>query len=201
MNKAFLFPLLLLLLFSCGEKKVVKPLSELQTTFRIDPNIKHDTVFRLLNTLPEVYSFLEKVEPNAKKSSNVHFYYGKDAVAKGDYLSSYINARAYKLNKDSLVVSISVADGYSGYGLTILLEKDHFSTAYYTFTDALSSEDKEPENITLAQDLVLNQSDYALNDSIYGYINFQSQYIDQRSDTTIVNAKGHFRAKVQEMER
>lgn len=201
MNKALLFPLLLLLLFSCGKKKTEKPLAKLQTAFRIDPNIKHDTVFKFLNTLPETYGFSDKVVPNAKKTSNIYFY-------QGERLSSYVNkngvfnnATAYIKDNDSLYIKIGTSDGYTGYGLFLKIKNNRANTTYYTSTDMLFLNAKEPENITLAQDLVLNQSDYELNDSIYGYIDFQSQYIDQRSDTTIVNAKGHFRAKVQEMER
>src|SRR5690606_26341816 len=143
---------------------------------------------------------LDKVIHNAKKSSNVHFNYGKDVEATEHYFSVQNKVDAFKKGNDSLYIQIGTADGYSGNGISLIIKNHFFRSNYYRFTDVSSYDDKKPKNIILSQDLILDQLNYKLNDSIYGYISFKSQYIDERSDTIIVVAKGHFRAKVREGE-
>lgn len=197
-NKFLLIAIITLCILSCSKGKTIMNREDLaiDKTFKIDPTIKKDTAFKFLNTLPETYNFLDEVMPNAKKSSNVHFNYGKDVEATEHYYSVRNKADAFKKGNDSLIISIGTADGYSGSGINLMIKKDSYSSRYYKFSDMLSYDDKKPQHKTLYQNLILDKAKYNLNDSIYGFINFKSQYIDERSDTIIVAAKGHFRAKV-----
>lgn len=201
-NKFLLIALITLFVFSCNKNKTMNSQEDLviDKTFKVNLNIKKDTAFKFLNTLPETYNFLDKVIPNAKKSSNVHFNYGKDVEATEHYFSVLNKVDAFKKGNDSLYIQIGTADGYSGYGLNLVISGNSYTSRYYKFSDMLAYDDKEPQHKTLYQNLVLDKAKYNLNDSIYGFVSFQSQYIDERSDTIIVAAKGHFRAKVRKAE-
>jgi len=197
-KKNSLIAIIALFILSCTkEKKIIESESlAIDRTFKIDPNIKKDTAFKFLNLLPETYSYLDDVIIDAKKSSNVHFNYDKDAVSTEHYYSVYNNVKVFKVNNDSLIISIGTADGYTGYGLNLVLQNNSYSSKYYRFLDMLSYDDKEPQHKTLYQNLILNKSKYHLNDSLYGFISFKSRYINERGDTLYVSAKGHFRGKV-----
>ena len=197
-KKNSLIAIIALFILSCvKEKKIIDPENlAIDRIFKIDSNIKKDTAFKFLNLLPETYSYLDDVIIDAKKSSNVHFNYGKDVVSTEHYYSVYNNVKAAMLNNDSLVISIGTSDGYTGYGLNLVIQNNSYSSKYYRFSDMLRYDDKEPQDKTLYQNLILDKSQYNLNDSIYGFISFKSRYIDERGDTLYVSAKGHFRSKV-----
>lgn len=187
---------------SCNKHKTLnsEEYIEINKVFKVNANIKNDTAFIFLNSLPESYNYLDDLIPNARKKSNVHFNYGKDTEAMEHYFSVNNNVDVYKLPNDSLVVSIGTANGYTGYGISIIIHKNSFLTKYYKFTDMISSDDAKPKQTILYQDLLLDKPNYELNDSLYGFINFRSLYIDEREDTLYVNAKGHFRGIVKEVE-
>lgn len=201
-NKLLLITIITFFVLSCSKEKRLADQENVAIckNFKIDPTIKRDTAFKFLNTLPETYNFLDEVIPNAKKSSNVHFNYGKDVEATEHYYSVRNKADAFKKGNDSLIISIGTANGYYGSGINLIIINDSYTSRYYKFSDMLSYDDKEPQHKTLYQNLILDKAKYNLNDSIYGFINFKSQYIDERSDTIIVAVKGHFRAKVREGE-
>ena len=201
-NKLLLIAIITLFILSCNkDKTIINPEDlEIDKKIKVNPNIKEDTAFKFLNTLPETYNFLDEVIPNARKTSNVHFNYGKDVEPAEHYYSVNNKTDALKKGNDSLIISIGTADGYSGNGVNLIIKDNVFRSIYYRFIDVSSYDDKKPKNIILSQDLILDKLNYRVDDSIYGHISFKSQYINERSDTIIVVAKGHFRAKVREGE-
>ena len=188
---------------SCNKHKTsnIDEYIEINKVFKVNAHTKNDTSFIFLNSLPETYNYLDNFIPNARKTSNVHFNYGKDTKAIEHYHSVNNNVNVYKLPNDSLVISIGTGDGYTGYGVTIKIHKNIFLTNYYKFDDMISYDDIRPKQTILYQDLILDKPNYELNDSLYGFINFRSLYIGKREDTLYVNAIGHFRGKVKEIER
>lgn len=202
MKKVVFALVILFLLLSCKkEKQDLETVQQLKTTLSINPDVKKDTAFKFLNTFPETYAYSDHIIIGARKSSNVDFYYDKKMISIRDsYNGVYNNVLADLKNNDSLYIRIGTSDGYTGYHLFLKIRGNYYSSEYYAFTDVGFYDDIEPKNIVLSQSLVLDKSKYKLNDSIYGFINFKSQYIDKRNDTIIVTAKGHFRAKVRESE-
>lgn len=199
-NKLLLIAIITFFILSCNKKKTIQEDLTIYEKFKVNPNIQEDTAFKFLNTLPETYNFLDEAIPNAKKTSNVHFNYGKYVEAAEHYYSVNNKTNALKKRNDSLIISIGTADGYSGNGINLIIKNDSYTSRYYKFSDILSYDDKEPQHKTLYQNLILDKDKYNLNDSIYGFISFKSRYIDERNDTLYVSAKGHFRGIVREGE-
>jgi len=188
--KRLLLILFLYLAFTCCH---IKRRNEHWDKAEINPKIKTDSGYLLLDKQKEVFSFGETTDTLLKRSSGVAYF--SDELPYNNAFAHLNNCRAHFINADTLVIVIGVGNGFSGEGFVIRVKDGRFYTRPYHYTDAVMHGTK-PVYTNVYQKLVLDKSGYITGDSLYGMINFKSIETDGYFNKVEHIGKGIFRVRL-----
>lgn len=165
-------------------------------TVETDTAIYQNPVYRELDKQPENFSAYENSDSLLKRTSDVA-YLNEHELELQDYrFAKYNNCRAYFLKPDTLSINIGWGDLFGGRGFMIYLKDKKFYAKPYVATDVFDIRDIGPAYKVVYQKLILNRTNFAVGDSVYGYIDFKSVETDAASNTLAHYGKGYFRTKV-----
>ncbi|MDR6516727.1 hypothetical protein [Chryseobacterium camelliae] len=162
----------------------------------IDPDIKNEKIFKIMDFQKELINGTEKYDSVArKKSSSVLFYAGKKPTTKDElFIAGFNNCRAISL-KGKINISIGYNSGYSGGGYKIDYLYGRYEIQPYSFTDVVPDNRKESDYKILRQNLTLDKRYYRVGDSLYGKIDFAMQF-NNAGEKPTVYGNGYFRTRV-----
>ncbi|MCD2423194.1 hypothetical protein LQ567_10520 [Niabella pedocola] len=170
--------------------------------FEVDSLLSGNSVYKKLDSMPEIHSSFKNDEDTAaKRSSAVDYYTTTRNVFEGHEHYSSSNARdlydcrAYFQN-DTLRISIGSHLGLGNSGLNIWIIRGCFVMMPYSSFCVTTNHSFEPLNVPLWQRLVLDKKIYSIGDSMYGYLSSGSVYYDVMGNPSGQKAKGFFKAVV-----
>jgi len=131
-----------------------------------------------------------------KRSSDVSYFIGEKIDLKDNKFANFNNCRAYFFHSDTLSIDIGIGNGFGGHGFVLYYKDNKFITKPYHFTDVVMQGEVDPTYRIVYQKLSLDKSNYNVDDSLYGRIEFKS--IETGNDNKNIEhfAIGNFRAKV-----
>jgi len=84
----------------------------------IDAKLSENMIYLQLDRQPEIFSFGEKQDSLAKRTSDAAYLKGEKINLADSSSSKYNNCRA-SLVRDTLLISIGIADGFAGWGFAL----------------------------------------------------------------------------------
>jgi len=188
--KMFLYFCMLIMMLSCQKDKDV-----------------HWTAFRIDNTISKRPGILQMDEEELPSLSNqisvrrtCHLleYTGKtvdDGGTNCEYSYSQYNCKAQLHNSELITINIGLNSYFGGSGYNVEYWNNAFHSEPYSYSDIPLETEQESVLKIIHQELVLNKSQYAVGDSLFGKINFQ--IIETKgSEKMQYCLKGYFRTIV-----
>lgn len=183
MKFRFLLLTFSLFLLSCSK-------NEKWQTFSVDENIKHHKIFREMESENEIKMMIDSEPPLTKKTTKLIY----------DESSEYICNPMLWRKSDTLNINIVYYSGFTSTGFNIAVYKNKFEVFPFSKDDVINDNDKPSAFKNPKQKLVLNQSKYKLNDSIYGYLEFEKTEHDGFGNRISHKGKGYFRGKIAQVQ-
>ncbi|QIY91707.1 hypothetical protein [Chryseobacterium gallinarum] len=185
--RLFLFFIILLLTtLSCRKEPYFDKLT-------VDKNLSSNDTIKLLSKYPELKLFSSEV---VESQSRTAFIIQNASFFDANHSRRNIPFDNYKCKvfykNDTLEIWLNNNNGYFGNGVLVQAFGEHFRIKDIN-PKALNNEVKFIKTNVLHQKLVLNQSHFKKNDSIYGFINYQCQ-IDSLVHKDF---KGYFKTTIQ----
>ncbi len=183
------FFIILILLFnvSCYSNRISKEWKDVE----INPTIRLEPTFKLLDSQLEVFDFNEIVDSSVAKSSGVEYVIEDLNFDISRTFTAKCNAF---FDNDLLKIQTISSNGYGGEGFIIYYKKGKFLIKEAGYTDELSL--KEPRQEILYQNLILEKKHYSENDSLYGYVDFKIEKTDLDNFKSLHIGKGYFRTVI-----
>ena len=162
----------------------------------IDADLSKNSVYKQLDEEKEIFSLYEKQDSLAKRTSGVSYFSGRSIDLDDTRYTKYNNCRAYYFKTDTLLINIGFGTGFGGSGFIIHYKDKKYYTQAYNFTDVIIKGEVKPTHKIVYQKLILDKTDYAVGDSLFGKIEFKSIETDNEGEGTEHFGKGNFRTKV-----
>lgn len=175
-----------------GNRKILKP-----EKITVDKNLSKNDTFRILSKYPELKLFnSEKVESATRTAYLVqedgyyenHFY----PPRKQYRFFQFSNYKCLaELKADTVYIWLNNYNGYFGNGVLVKVFNDQFLIQDID-PKTLKGEIKFIKTQINSQKLILNKANFKKNDSIYGFIDYET-----RLDSLVTkNFRGYFRTKI-----
>lgn len=162
----------------------------------IDADILQDPIYQQLDKENEVFSLCETQDSLMRKTSNVSYFSGKRIDPIDTQYAKFNNCRAYFYESDTLSINIGIGNCFGGQGFVINYKNKTFYTEAYFSTDVVIEGEVEPTHGIIYQKLTLDKANYAVGDSLFGYIEFKSIEMSSEGERTEHFGQGNFRTKV-----
>ncbi|SHG99805.1 hypothetical protein SAMN02787073_0054 [Chryseobacterium vrystaatense] len=185
----FRFSLLIFSIFllSCSKEKHK---NEKWLTFSVDENLKHNKIFRQMSSENEIQMMIDSEPPLTKRTTKLIY----------DGSNEYICNPMLWRKSDTVNVNIVYYSGFNSVGFNIAVYENKFDISPFSEDDVINDNDKPSNFKNTKQKLVLNQSKYKLNDSIYGYFEFEKTEHDRFGNSMPHQGKGYFRGKIAQIQ-
>lgn len=187
-----LFLLTTLFFISCEKENEIKGFKKYDVNEKIVDNI----IFKNLNKNKE-FDFGNrylKINKNQKRSNNLEINTELGGIKN---LYNEFNSESYfytdleDKTTDTIIVLINNFDGYSGNGILLKIFQNQFKAEYSEQSDVIIT-NKSKDSISIFQsDLTLNDSNFKINDSIFGFLKLKME-----KNKELIDAKGFFRTKI-----
>ncbi|HAO07516.1 MAG TPA: hypothetical protein DCQ50_11085 [Chryseobacterium sp.] len=183
------FSILGLCFLSCKKenRKILKP-----ENITVDENLSKNDTFKILSKYPELKLFnSEKVESATRTAYILQI----SSFSDGYYHTRSVSFEDYKCKTeykgDTINIWLNNYNGYFGNGVLIKVFNDQFLIQDIN-PKTLKGEIKFINSYPVYQKLVLNKYPFQKNDSIYGFIDYETKL-----DSLVTkNFRGHFRTKI-----
>ncbi|WP_288459367.1 hypothetical protein [uncultured Chryseobacterium sp.] len=183
------FSILGLCFLSCKKenRKILKP-----ENITVDENLSKNDTFKILSKYPELKLFnSEKVESATRTAYILQI----SSFSDGYYHTRSVSFEDYKCKTeykgDTISIWLNNYNGYFGNGVLIKVFNDQFLIQDIN-PKTLKGEIKFINSYPVYQKLVLNKYPFQKNDSIYGFIDYETKL-----DSLVTkNFRGHFRTKI-----
>ncbi|WP_336716554.1 hypothetical protein [Chryseobacterium mucoviscidosis] len=183
------FSILGLCFLSCKKenRKILKP-----ENITVDENLSKNDTFKILSKYPELKLFKsEKVESATRTAYILQI----SSFSDGYYHTRSVSFEDYKCKTeykgDTINIWLNNYNGYFGNGVLIKVFNDQFLIQDIN-PKTLKGEIKFINSYPVYQKLVLNKYPFQKNDSIYGFIDYETKL-----DSLVTkNFRGHFRTKI-----
>ena len=156
-------------------------------TFAIDKNISKKNIFKQLAYEKEIKMMIDFEEPKKNKTTKIIYNNSDEFVCEPRFWNDL----------DTLSISIVYHTGYGSKGFNIKTYKNKYGIYPFYSSDDLSLKKKVSSTFKNSiQKLILNQSEFKPNDSIYGYIEFEKKEYTKHGDSITHKGVGYFRGKI-----
>lgn len=168
-------------------RKILKP-----ENITVDENLSKNDTFKILSKYPELKLFKsEKVESATRTAYILQI----SSFSDGYYHTRSVSFEDYKCKTeykgDTINIWLNNYNGYFGNGVLIKVFNDQFLIQDIN-PKTLKGEIKFINSYPVYQKLVLNKYPFQKNDSIYGFIDYETKL-----DSLVTkNFRGHFRTKI-----
>ncbi|WP_185209428.1 hypothetical protein [Chryseobacterium sp. C3] len=168
-------------------REILKP-----ENITVDENLSKNDTFKILSKYPELKLFnSEKVESATRTAYILQI----SSFSDGYYHTRSVSFEDYKCKTeykgDTISIWLNNYNGYFGNGVLIKVFNDQFLIQDIN-PKTLKGEIKFINSYPVYQKLVLNKYPFQKNDSIYGFIDYETKL-----DSLVTkNFRGHFRTKI-----
>lgn len=167
--------------------------------FELNSTINKNNIFKKLDNFEDPHDRFDRQKSNRKRTANIHHYktecdYFKIVKDLGNIAvcHAYLNGAG-----DSLQIIIGFNSGLGGQGFKIFVTRNKFLTMPWYSDDVVYPDEVDPLNYPAMQKLILNNSSFSLNDSVFGYVAFKSVFFDEYGHPSKHDVSGYFRAKIE----
>lgn len=150
----------------------------------VDKNLRKNPVFSQLEKEKEIEMGIDKEPPKSKRTTRIN----------------YMNSEEFRcgsfIDKEDLEISIYNNSGLDVGGFKIIINKGKYTIVPFSSSDIMPN--TTPFKIDIKkQKLILNKKNFAVGDSIYGYIDFNINELFKNENSYLPHiGKGYFRTKI-----
>lgn len=179
MNLKKLVPVFFYLIFSFTIQT-----DEKSNKFLVDKNLRKNPAFSELEKEIELEMGIDRESPKSKRTTRINYMNSEDFRC-----GSFIN-------KENLEISIYNNSGLEVGGFKIIINKGKYTIVPFSSSDIMPN--TTPFKIDIKnQKLILNKKNFAVGDSIYGYIDFNINELFKNENSYLTHiGKGYFRTKI-----